>query len=66
MIIFLSGFFTFGAGFIEFVKPDDRPSMPRSDPGQSFEESRRRSDEWWSQVEAQGRHYLEHRFSMRY
>ncbi|HEY9650985.1 MAG TPA: hypothetical protein V6C95_10000 [Coleofasciculaceae cyanobacterium] len=55
VVVFLSGFFTFGAGFIEFIKPDDTPSMPRSNLGQSFEQSRRQSDEWWSQVEAQGR-----------
>lgn len=54
-VIFFSGFFTFGVGFIELIKPGDTPSMPRSDPSQSFEESRRQSDEWWSQVEAQGR-----------
>jgi hypothetical protein len=55
VIVFLSGFFTFGVGFIEFIKPGDTPSMPRLGSGQSFEESRRRSDEWWSQVEGQGR-----------
>lgn len=53
-IVFFSGFLTFGAGFIEFVKPEARSSMPRSNPNQSFEEFERQSDEWWSQVEAEG------------
>ncbi|MDZ8054661.1 MAG: hypothetical protein RMX68_024835 [Aulosira sp. ZfuVER01] len=55
LIIFFSGFFVFGSGFIEFIKPDDHPSLPRSKPGQSFEDFNREADARWSQIEAQGR-----------
>jgi len=41
LIIFFSGFFTFGKGFIEFIKPGEHPSM--EDP------------QWWNKIEAQGR-----------
>ncbi|MGL5081927.1 MAG: hypothetical protein ACRC8A_10620 [Microcoleaceae cyanobacterium] len=55
VIVFLSGFFTFGSGFIELIKPGDHPSMPRSNPGQSFEESQRQSEAWWKQIKEQNR-----------
>ncbi len=55
VIIFLSGFFAFGSGFIELVKPDDHPSRSLPKPSQSFEDFGREVDERWSQIEAQGR-----------
>lgn len=55
VMIFFSGFFAFGSGFIEFIKLDESPSMPRLKPYQSFEESIREGDEWWSQIKAQNR-----------